>query len=162
MLQMNSFSRQVKLVRHEVDFIKANGRAVKAHSLQRSPSLTALDDLKRRKEEEERSYQRGVVPRYLLQRKEQRAQEEAAKRASQPDPDMPPGHRKMADEERHETLKRLQESQQQLLLQLGQLPVRSDTLTLRRRKEEIEGRLAEVEEAIKIFSRPKVFVKLDT
>lgn len=45
---------------------------------------------------------------------------------------------------------------------MASLPIRSDTLRLRTKKEALEAKLAEVEEAIKIFSRPKVFVKLDT
>ena len=53
-------------------------------------------------------------------------------------------------------------AQKELLQQLGHMPIRTDTVTIRRKKEEIENKLAEIEEAIKIFSRPKVFVKLDT
>lgn len=55
-------ARDVKLIRKNIDFIKANGRSVKYCSVKRSPSLTALDELKKRKEEEESSYQMGVVP----------------------------------------------------------------------------------------------------
>ena len=45
--------------------------------------------------------------------------------------------------------------------QMSCLPVRTDTFRLRTRKNEIESKLAEVEEAIKIFSRPKVFVAVE-
>lgn len=50
-------------------------------------------------------------------------------------------------------------AEQQLTQELQSLPVRTDTLRVRTRKEEIERKLSEVEEAVKIFSRPKVFVK---
>lgn len=41
------------------------------------------------------------------------------------------------------------------------LPIRTDTLRSQKRKMEIEKQLAKLEEAIKVFSRPKVFVKVD-
>ena len=44
---------------------------------------------------------------------------------------------------------------------LAHLPVRSDSLKLRRTKEEIEKKLVELDEAIEIFSKPKVFLKID-
>ena len=43
---------------------------------------------------------------------------------------------------------------------LCQLPIRNDSLTLRRTKEEIEKKLVELDEAIQIFSKPKVFLKI--
>lgn len=39
------------------------------------------------------------------------------------------------------------------------LPIRNDSLTLRQTKEDIEKRIIALDEAIKIFSRPKVFIK---
>ena len=49
--------------------------------------------------------------------------------------------------------------QQDLVNKLGSLPLRTDTFRMRSCKQELEAKLAEMEEAIKIFSRPKVFVK---
>ncbi len=43
---------------------------------------------------------------------------------------------------------------------MSHLPIRNDSLTLRRTKEELEKKIIELDEAIKIFSKPKVFVKL--
>ena len=48
-----------------------------------------------------------------------------------------------------------------LTQELLSLPLHSDTLRVRGRRSELEARLAEIDDAIKIFSRPKVFVKLD-
>lgn len=42
------------------------------------------------------------------------------------------------------------------------LPVRADTLSVQKRREDLERKLSQIEEAIKIFSRPKVFIKLDS
>lgn len=41
------------------------------------------------------------------------------------------------------------------------LPIRNDSLTLRQAKEDIEKKMVELDEAIKIFSKPKVFVRLE-
>lgn len=41
------------------------------------------------------------------------------------------------------------------------MPIRSDTLRCQKKKMEIEKQLNKLEEGIKIFSRPKVFVKTD-
>ena len=54
--------RQVRLVRRELDFIKLNGKAVKQATMKRSPSATALDELRKRSDEAEKSYKRGQVP----------------------------------------------------------------------------------------------------
>jgi hypothetical protein len=40
------------------------------------------------------------------------------------------------------------------------MPVRTDTLKMRNRKMELEKKLNKIEEGIKVFSRPKVFVKM--
>lgn len=50
---------------------------------------------------------------------------------------------------------------EELVTQLNALPVRVDTLRVKTKKSELEKKLVEIEDAIKIFSRPKVFVKLD-
>jgi len=48
-----------------------------------------------------------------------------------------------------------------LLDELSSMPIRNDTLRIRTKREELEQKLNRIEEAIKIFSRKKVFVKLD-
>lgn len=44
---------------------------------------------------------------------------------------------------------------------MSHLPIRNDSLTLRRTKEELEKKIIELDEAIKIFSKPKVFIKAE-
>jgi hypothetical protein len=44
---------------------------------------------------------------------------------------------------------------------MSHLPIRNDSLTLRRTKEEVEKKIIELDEAIKIFSKPKVFIKAE-
>lgn len=42
------------------------------------------------------------------------------------------------------------------------MPIKTDTLRAQRRKMEIEKQLNKLEEGIKVFSRSKVFVKMNT
>ena len=51
--------------------------------------------------------------------------------------------------------------QESLTKELQSLPLRTDTLRLQRRRADLEARLAEVEDALRIFSRPKVFIKME-
>ena len=50
----------------------------------------------------------------------------------------------------------------ELTKQLQSLPIRCDTLRVQNRRSELENKLAEIDDAIRIFSRPKVFVKLSS
>jgi hypothetical protein len=45
---------------------------------------------------------------------------------------------------------------------MNSLPIRNDTFRLVTTKTEMDKKLAQLDEAIKIFSKPKVFVKLDS
>ena len=47
------------------------------------------------------------------------------------------------------------------MAELTSMPICSDTVRICRKREELEQKLAKVEEAIKIFSKQKVFVKID-
>ncbi|XP_050390800.1 enkurin domain-containing protein 1 [Patella vulgata] len=152
---------KVNLVRNNFDFIKVNGIGAKHGKLHKSPSLTALDDLKNKQERELTDYHRGEVPKYLKARKAQWKREDEERIANTPDPTMPPGHRALSNEERRETLDLLIKKQGELQNQMSKLPLRTDTMRIRTVKNDIETKLSEVEEAIKIFSRPKVFVKIN-
>ena len=44
---------------------------------------------------------------------------------------------------------------------LAHLPIRNDSVTVRRAKEEVEKKIVELDEAIQIFSRPKVFIRVE-
>ncbi|NXT85587.1 ENKD1 protein, partial [Zapornia atra] len=148
-----------------IDFIKHNARQAKRAPLRRSQSLQALAELREQKQREQEEYntkQKGHVPQYLLERKELWRRQTEQRLRSRPDPDTPPGHTRMPEVQRLETLGELKQSQQQLIKDLVMLPVRADTLSMQKRRVELERKLSQIEEAIKIFSRPKVFIKLDS
>ncbi len=52
--------------------------------------------------------------------------------------------------------------EKELTNELRKLPLHTETLRAKTKRKEVEGKIAEVEEAIKIFSRSKVFVKIDS
>ncbi|NXH21550.1 ENKD1 protein, partial [Bucco capensis] len=148
-----------------IDFIKHNARNAKRAPLRRSHSLQALAELLQQKHQQQQDYnskQKGHVPQYLLERKELWRREREEQLRNLPDPDTPAGHVLMAEAQRLDTLGELKQSQEQLIKELITLPVRTDTLSMQKRRVELERKLSQIEEAIKIFSRPKVFIKLDS
>lgn len=145
----------------KVNHIGENVRRAPSPLRPRPPSVIAAEQLAAKKEQTEKRYRKGKVPKYLKVRQEQWKQEESERIANMPDPSIPPGHTLMPQEERLQTLASLQKNQAELLTQLNALPVRVDTLRVKTTKADLERKLAEIEGAIKIFSRPKVFVKVD-
>ncbi|XP_065842938.1 enkurin domain-containing protein 1-like [Oscarella lobularis] len=141
------------------DFVSENAQRASQHRIRRSPSVDHLVALEEKKKSNFHEYKRGVVPQYLLSRQHQWAKEEKERRANAPDPMCPPGHVLMSKAEQSNTLKMLEKSKMDMLKQLQLLPVGSDSLRVRTRKSELENKLVEIDDAIKVFSRPKVFVK---
>ncbi|XP_057368680.1 enkurin domain-containing protein 1-like [Daphnia carinata] len=109
----------------------------------------------------QRSHKLGAIPKYLTSRKAEWAHLEEEKLKNMPDPDCPIGHVIMPESERLETLSRLQKSQLELNAEFNCLPLSKDSLTIRRKKEDLEKQLIKVEEGIRVLSKPKVFVRLD-
>lgn len=102
-------------------------------------------------------YKRGVVPKYIKDRK---AELYKQAKTTEGDEKCPEGHVLLPDTERKDTLRMLRQSYAELITELNNLPVRSDTLKVRNRKMEIEKQLEKLDDGIKVFSRPKVFVKI--
>ena len=87
--------------------------------------------------------------------------EEEQRRIEAGDPNCPPGMRMMPEAERLETLQALKKSEAEGKRQLMQLPLRVETASQQKKKAELEGKMKEIEEAIVIFSREKVFINKD-
>ncbi|NXI37399.1 ENKD1 protein, partial [Galbula dea] len=156
---------KMQLEGKSIDFIKHNALNAKRAPLRRSQSLQALAELlqqKHREQEEYNAKQKGHIPQYLLERKELWRREKEEQLRNLPDPETPPGHTMMPQAQQLETLDNLKQTQEQLIKELVMLPVSTDTLSMQKRRVELEKTLSQVEEAIKIFSRPKVFIKLDS
>ncbi|XP_077274604.1 uncharacterized protein LOC143904134 [Temnothorax americanus] len=106
------------------------------------------------------NYRKGVVPKYLRDRKEAQEKEQKAKTEALHS-DCPEGHVPLPDHERKETLRLLKKNYQDYVNELNMMPIKTDTLRAQRRKIEIEKQLNKLEEGIKVFSRPKVYVKIN-
>ncbi|XP_005403685.1 PREDICTED: enkurin domain-containing protein 1 [Chinchilla lanigera] len=162
--QLTPSSPKAKGLRLGVDFISHNAQAAKRAPRRHSRSLQILAQVLERQREAQEHYnttQKGHVPHYLLERKDLWRREAEARQHSQPDPTMPPGHTRMPENQRLETLNNLLQTQTQLLRELVLLPAGADSLRAQGHRAELDRKLVQVEEAIKIFSRPKVFVKMD-
>lgn len=151
--------------RKPVNFVARNARAAKTHELRRSKSQMALNESLNNNRESLEGYKqnvRGKTPAYLQTRQKQWDEMERERIRNQPDPSVPEGHTVLPDQERKETLSTLKKSQEELLEQHRLLPIRSaDSIGVRNRKSELERRIMEVDEAIQVFQRPRVFVRLD-
>ncbi|XP_075037759.1 enkurin domain-containing protein 1 [Mixophyes fleayi] len=148
-----------------IDFVAHNARSAKKVQIRRSRSVDTLHGVledQRRQQEEYDAKQKGHVPQYLLDLKETWKKEREDRKQRTPDPSLPPGHTLMPEHDRQQTLQNIQQTQSQLVKDLLMLPVRADTLSIQNRRTELEKKLSEIEEAIKIFSRPKVFIKIDS
>ncbi|POM70232.1 Enkurin-like domain containing hypothetical protein, partial [Phytophthora palmivora] len=135
--------------RERVDFVNANAWEV----IKKAPNIRI---------EEQQLHpvnpNYGRIPRYLLERKEQWAREEEERRRNAPDPDCPPGMVLLDEDERVRTLDVLRKSLTEAQLRMNSLPLRIETFNQIRRKNELEAKLQEIEDAIKVFDRTKVYV----
>ena len=59
------------------------------------------------------------------------------------------------------TLAVLQENFEKIQAELSAFPLRVETVSRKKRKTELENKLKEMEDAIKLFSRKVVFIKQD-
>lgn len=103
------------------------------------------------------NYKKGVVPKYIKDRKEELYRQA---KSTEGDEKCPEGHVMLPENERKETLRMLRQSYAELITELNMMPVRSDTLKIRNRKIELENQLKKLDEGIKVFTRPKVYVKI--
>ena len=100
----------------------------------------------------------GRVPAYLENRKQQWADEEAERIANAPDPNCPRGMMLMPERERVDTLETLKRSLHEAMNQLSAMPFVIETPSLRRKHELLESKIKEIENAIGLFSRQKVYI----
>ncbi|UJR26638.1 hypothetical protein I4U23_007956 [Adineta vaga] len=147
------------------DYVKLNSQwAGNVPKVRKTLSEEVVEKVREKKDKELQAYheyQKGRTPDYIEKIKERRAQEIYEERANAPDPDCPYGHVRIDNDRRLATLRHLDSNRAELVTKLSHLPIRNDSLTLRRTKEELEKKIIELDEAIKIFSKPKVFVKIE-
>ncbi|KAK3266992.1 hypothetical protein CYMTET_24420 [Cymbomonas tetramitiformis] len=101
----------------------------------------------------------GKVPVYLQDRKMQMAELEAERRAALEDADVPPGMKVLTEPERLQMVQQLAETKAQVETELQKLPFTVETPSQIKRKQGLEDRLKEVEDALRVFSRKRVLVR---
>lgn len=136
--------------RNRADFVHKN--KAKADRLQPPP--------KKEEHSPEKHEAYGRVPDYLERRNAQKAEAEETRRRNAPDPSCPPGMTMMPEEERAETVRTLEASLEEAHRQLQRLPFVIETISIQKRHDALEAKLKEIERALAIFRRPKVFVAL--
>lgn len=141
-----------------VDFVSSNKRA---SVLQRynAPKSDRRQDGHGPQPSKHESF--GRNPKYLEERKQQLREEQEIRRSNAPDPECPRGMKLMPEDERLSTLDSLQSSKAEVLRLLGKLPFVLDTVSSRKKQEVYESKLKEIENAIGIFKKPKVFIAED-
>lgn len=101
----------------------------------------------------------GRVPTYLLERKLELVEQHEADLRAREAAMIPAGMRVLSDEERLETLYALQRNKAEVERSIQALPLRIETHSQIRWRDDLERRMREVDEGIKVFSRPKVLVQ---
>ncbi|XP_030380353.1 uncharacterized protein LOC115628401 [Scaptodrosophila lebanonensis] len=97
------------------------------------------------------------LPRYL--EKEKREKAEAVKREIARDPDCPRGHVLLNEQERLAFLDSAKQRFDKLINELNHMPMTTQTLRVRTRRAEIDKELTSVEDEIRLYSKPKIYIK---
>jgi hypothetical protein len=101
----------------------------------------------------------GRVPTYLLERKLELVEQHEAELKAREAALIPAGMRLLSEEERVETLFALQRNKAEVQKAIQALPLRIETHSQIRWRDDLERRMREVDEGIKVFSRPKVLIQ---
>ncbi|XP_019848901.1 PREDICTED: enkurin domain-containing protein 1-like isoform X2 [Amphimedon queenslandica] len=160
-LQQHSSQSETRPAKLKRNFILENITSASCHTIKQQPKVVELNEETAKRDRIDKSYKKGTVPKYLLERKEEWRREEKERLASLPDPTVPPGHVVMSTSDRLKTLETLKQHQDELLKELQSLSLTADTLRINVKRNQLESRLIEIEDAIKIFSKRRVFVKVD-
>ncbi|XP_022228938.2 uncharacterized protein LOC111078527 [Drosophila obscura] len=96
------------------------------------------------------------LPRYL--EKEKREKAAAKELADARDPDCPRGHFLLPEQDRVGHLHSAQKRYDGLISELNHMPMTAQTLRVRNRKAEIDKELTIVDEEIRVYSKPKVYL----
>jgi len=103
----------------------------------------------------------GRVPAYLEERKAQWEEEKEERKKRMPDPNCPKGMKLMPEDERLQTLEVLVRSKDEATKQLMRMPFVIETPSLKRKQGALEAKLREIENAIDLFSKPKVYIAMN-
>ena len=103
----------------------------------------------------------GKVPEYIIQRKLEREELEMKKMEEEEASKIPQGMRKMSNEERLETLSILEENKNKVIESIKNLPLVIETPSMIRYQSQLNDKLKQIEQTMKIFRKQTVFVAMD-
>ena len=110
-----------------------------------------------------RTHEAGAVPAYLRRRKEEWAAEAEAESESQARAaECPPGLRLVRSEEKERILSTLSEERVKATLELQALPFVVKTRATQVKKDSLEERLTQIDDATKEYMKDRVFVPADS
>ena len=102
----------------------------------------------------------GKVPKYLNKYNDQRKEEEEFRARMEADKDVPAGCKRMAEEERLDTLRDLENNKREVNCLLEKMPISMRTHAMTKRRDELEAKLADIDRAIAMFSKKVVYVAM--
>lgn len=100
----------------------------------------------------------GRVPLYIHKRKVELASKKEQKRLAKERERLPPGMKLMSEEERVRTVELLTKNQEKIVKQISELPLTIETPSMVEKNNLLHEKLQELEEALKLFSRKKVYI----
>ena len=90
---------------------------------------------------------------------QKKLEEAEAKKALLPDPQCPEGMTRMPDDERLQSLNDLKRRKAEIKAELFKLPLNVNSMRARKHQEALHKALDDVENSIKIFERPVVYIQ---
>ena len=103
----------------------------------------------------------GRVPLYIHKRKQELADAKQRRREEKQREKLAPGMVLMSDEERLKTVALLETNEKSIVDELRNMPLRVETHSLIEKQRELHEKLEEIEQALKLFRRQKVYIKAD-
>ena len=103
----------------------------------------------------------GKTPKYIQNMKIAQEFKKEIENKLKEEKNYPKGTRLLSENERIKTLNGLNESKKELLEQIEKLPISMRTVAVNHKRDELFKKLDEIEDAIKMFERKKVFVKIE-
>ena len=101
----------------------------------------------------------GKVPEYIKRFEMERELERQEKIRKKEEMKYPKGTKLLSNDERVKTLNSLIKTQQELSLLLEKMPITNRSVGILKKKEELVKKLNEIDKAIEMFSKKKVFIK---
>ena len=113
---------------------------------------------KRNKNEKHKDF--GKIPDYIKKYEMERELQKEELKRKEEESKIPKGTKLLSEEERLATLNGLIKNKNEITNQLEKMPITNRTMAIQKRKEELSQKLEEIESAIQMFSKKRVFVKI--